>query len=135
MNVLYYNLHESIFAESDPKKQAELRRKAVTADYFLASVNAVAETGELFACDASGSRVGAFPYAAGHLILVSGVNKIVPTWDDGIRRLREFAFPLEDKRAREAYETPSNVSKIVVIEKEFTPGRIHLILVKEKLGF
>ena len=131
----YSNLHDAILAETDPAKQGELRRKSVTADYFLASINAIAQTGELFACDASGSRVGAYPFAANHLILVSGVNKIVPTWDDGIRRLREFAYPLEDKRAQEAYGMHSSVSKIVIMEQEFVPGRIKLILVKEKLGF
>jgi len=38
----------------------ELRRKSVTADYFISSANAIARTGELVACDASGSRVGAW---------------------------------------------------------------------------
>lgn len=131
----YRNMHEVILCEGDRQKQADLRRKSVTSEYFLGSVNAIAETGELFACDASGSRVGAYPYAAKHLILVSGVNKIVPTWDDGIERLRRFVFPLEDKRARAAYGAPSSISKMVIIEKESIPDRINLILVKEVLGY
>jgi len=130
----YNNLHAAALSESDQMKRMELMRKAVTADYFFASVNAIAETGELFAADASGSRVGAFPFAAKNLILVVGVNKIVPTWQDGVDRIRKFVFPLEDKRVQ-AMGMHSNVSKIVIIEAEMMPGRISLILVREKLGF
>ncbi len=130
----YNNLHAAALNESNQMRRMELMRKAVTADYFFASVNAIAETGELFAADASGSRVGAFPFAAKKLILVTGVNKIVPTWNDGVNRIREFVFPLEDKRVQ-AMGMRSHVSKIVIIETEMTKERISLILVREKLGF
>ena len=69
-------LHAKINAEDDSVKRAEIRRKSVTADYFISSANAIAQSGEIVACDAVGSRVGAWPYAAGHLILVVGINKI-----------------------------------------------------------
>ena len=131
----YENMHVSILSETDKQKQAGLRRRSVAAEYFLGSVNAIAETGELFACDASGSRVGAYPFAAGRLLLVSGVNKIVPTWQDAIARLREHAYPLENERALKAYGAPSTVGKVVIMEREIFPGRTTLILVKEKLGF
>ena len=71
-------LHAKITAENDSAKRAELRRKSVAANYFVSGANAIARTGEIVACDASGSRVGAWPFAAGHLILVVGANKIVP---------------------------------------------------------
>lgn len=131
----YKNMHLPMLTETDQRKQAELRRKSVTAEYFLGSVNAIAETGELFACDATGSRVGAYPFATGRLLLVSGVNKIVPTWQDAMARLREHAYPLEDERARKAYGAPSTIGKVVIIEREVIPGRTTLVLVKEKLGF
>lgn len=131
----YNNLHAAALSAGDAMERMELMRKAVAADYFLASVNAIAETGELFAADASGSRVGAFPFAAKKLILVSGVNKIVPTWNDAINRIRDFVYPLEDKRALAAYGAHSNVSKIVIIEAEMMKGRVSLVLIREKLGF
>lgn len=129
------NLHDSILEEKDQQKQAELRRKSVTADYFLGSVNAIAETGELVAADASGSRVGAYPFAAGKVILVSGVNKIVPTLEEAIKRVREYVYPLENERAKKAYGMGSVIGKMLIIEKEISPQRITLVLVKEKLGF
>jgi len=131
----WVSLHDRITAENDDRRRAELRRRSVTADYFISGANAIARTGEIVACDMSGSRVGAWPFAAGHLILVSGVNKIVPTLDDALRRVREYAYPLEDARARRAYGIPSRIGKCVIIANEMAEGRVTLILVGEPLGY
>jgi len=87
------------------------------------------------ACDKTGSRVGAWPYAAGHLIIISGVNKIVPSLDDALRRIREYVYPLENVRSSKAYGVPSRIGKCVILANEDTPGRTTLILVKEVLGY
>jgi L-lactate utilization protein LutB len=128
-------LHGQILKEEDEQRRAEMMREALLADYFLGSVNAIAQTGELVAADASGSRVGAYPYAAGKVILVSGVNKIVPTLEDAIRRVREYVYPLENERAKKAYGMSSVIGKMLIIEKEIFPERTTLVLVKKKLGF
>ena len=131
----WINLHEEILREKDPKKQADLRRKSVTSEYFLGSINAIAKTGELVACDATGSRVTAYPFAAKNLILVSGMNKITNSLEDAIKRVREYVYPLENERAKKAYGSGSTIGKWVIIEREIFKGRTTLILVKEKLGF
>lgn len=131
----WINLHEEILKEKDPKKQADLRRKSVTSEYFLGSINAIAKTGELVACDATGSRVTAYPFAAKNLILVSGINKITDSLEDAIKRVREYVYPLENERAKKAYGSGSTIGKWVIIEREIFKGRTTLILVKEKLGF
>jgi hypothetical protein len=128
-------LHDRITAENDDRKRAGLRRRSVTAEYFLSGVNAIARTGELVSCDRSGSRVGAWPFAAGHLVLVAGVNKIVPTLDDALRRVREYAFPLEDARSRRVYGVPSRIGKCVILAHEDVEGRVTLVLVGESLGY
>ena len=127
--------HKVITAENDDKKRAELRRKAVAADYFISSANAIARTGEIVACDATGSRVGAWPFAAGHLVLIVGINKIVPTLADALERVREYAYPLENVRAKKAYGIPSVIGKCVILSHEKSEGRVLLILVKEPLGY
>jgi LUD domain len=131
----WIDLHAVITSENDDKKRTELRRKSVTADYFISGANAIAQTGEIVACDASGSRVGAWPFAAGRLILVVGINKIVPDIGSALRRIREYAFRLEDARAKRAYGTPSSIGKCVILANEKTAGRITLILVSEALGY
>jgi len=51
------------------------------------------------------------------------------------RRIYEYCFPLEDRRARQAYGVPSGVNNVLVINKAIAPGRITAILVNEPLGF
>lgn len=128
-------VHLAITAENDDRKRAELRRKSVAADYFLSSANAIASNGEIIACDASGSRVGAWPFAAGHLILVVGINKIVPSLEEGLNRVRQYAYRLENVRAMKVYGTPSMIGKCVILAHEKNEGRITLILVRESLGY
>lgn len=128
------NLHEEVLKEKDPVKQNDLRRKMVTADYFLGSVNAISKNGELVACDASGSRVGAYLFAAKNLLLVAGTNKITDNLESAFQRVREYVFPLENARAKKIYGMNSMTAKWAIIEHE-RPNRITLILVKEKLGF
>jgi L-lactate utilization protein LutB len=132
---LWKDLSEEIKKENDQTKRQDLRRKAVVSDYFLGSVNAISKNGELVACDASGSRVGAYLFAAKNLILVSGIQKITPNLESAIKRVREYVFPLENERAKKIYGMSSATAKWVIIEKEFIPNRITIILVKEKLGF
>lgn len=129
------SVHGHITAENDDRKRSELRRKSVTADYFISGANAIAQTGEIVACDASGSRVGAWPFAAGHLILVVGVNKIVPTLEDALNRVWQYAYRLENARAQKAYGRPSMIGKCVILAHEQNEGRVTLILVKEALGY
>lgn len=127
--------HAVITAENDKEKRDELRRKGVAADWFLSGVQAIAETGEIVGCDKSGSRVGAWPHAAGHLVLVSGANKIVPTLQDALARCWEYALPMEQQRAKRVYGTSSEIGNIVVLEKAMIDGRVTLILVGEQLGY
>ena len=69
------------------------------------------------------------------MIWVVGAQKLVKDFDEGIKRLYEYSFPLEDERARKVYGMGSGVNKILVVNKEFVQGRITMIIVKEKLGF
>jgi hypothetical protein len=127
--------HAVITAENDTEKRHALRRKSVAADYFLSGVQAIVESGEVVGCDKTGSRMGAWPHAAAHLILVSGTNKIVPTVEDALRRCREYALPLENQRAQHAYGVGSYIGKHVILDREDTDGRITLVLIRQPLGY
>jgi len=131
----YYNFQSKVLAETDPQKQSDLRRQAVTADYFVASTNAVSQNGEIISADRTGSRVGAFLFGAKNLILVVGVNKITKDLDSAMQRVREFVLPLENERAQKAYGSPSKIGKWAIIEDEINPNRIQVIFIKEALGF
>jgi LUD domain len=84
---------------------------------------------------ASGSQLAPYSSGAGKVVWIVGSQKIVPTLDDGMRRVEEYALPLEDARARLTYGEGSFVGKVLTFYRESMPGRINVILVKEKLGF
>ena len=49
-------------------------------DYFLTSTNAVTMDGKLVNVDASGNRVASMIFGPSHVIVVAGVNKVVPEY-------------------------------------------------------
>src|SRR3979490_1935322 len=113
----------------------EIRRLGAAPDVMLGSVHAVTETGSLLAASMSGSQLGPYVSGAGRVILVAGPQKIVADVEEGLPRIDEYAYPLEDARAQEAYGIRSAVNKVLVINREITPGRITVVLVDEVLGF
>ena len=120
----------------DRKTQAdEIRRLSASPDVMLGSVHALTETGSLITASMGGSQLGPYVSGAGKVILVVGTQKIVPTLEEGLRRINEYAFPLEDARAQVAYGIHSGVNKILIINREVVPGRITVVLVDEVLGF
>jgi hypothetical protein len=119
----------------DRQTQAtEIRRHTASPDVMLGSVHAVTETGSLLAASMSGSQLGPYASGAGRVILVVGTQKIVSDLDAGLRRIDDYVFPLEDARAMEAYGVHSGVNKVLIINREITPGRITVVFVDEALG-
>jgi len=98
-------------------------------------VESSAVEGSVLIASASGSQLGPLVSGAGHVILVIGGQKIVADVPTGLRRIYEYCFPLEDRRAREAYGVPSGVNNILVINRAITPNRISAVLVRQSLGF
>ncbi|MCX9012415.1 MAG: lactate utilization protein [Candidatus Methanoperedens sp.] len=130
------NLKGEILAEKDPVKQMELRKKSVTAEYMAGSVHAVVETGEVLVVNATGSSIPGYSFSSDNVIWVVGTQKIVPTVDEGFKRLREYCFPLEDKRMKSIGYAGSALGKYLLFEREINPNRkVTLIFVNEKLGF
>jgi len=120
----------------DRKTQSdEIRRLSASPDVMLGSVHAVTETGTLVTASNSGSQLGPYASGAGRVILVVGTQKIVSHLEEGLRRIDEYSFPLEDARAQAAYGIHSGVNKVLVINREIFPGRITVVLVDEVLGF
>jgi L-lactate utilization protein LutC len=131
------NLHATILAETDKTKQAALREQSVFSDFYLCSVHAITEEGELLIASASGSQLPALAFTAKNIIIVAGAQKIVPALADAFDRLKTYVFPLEDKRMKEVGMGGSTIAKILIVAKEPTwMGRkVHLIFVNEVLGF
>ena len=131
----FESLRPRILSMDRKTRADEIRRLGSAPDVMLGSVHAVTETGSLLAASMGGSQLGPYVSGAGRVILVVGTQKIVSDLEDGLRRINEFAFPLEDARAQAAYGIHSGVSKVLIINREITPGRITVVFVDEVLGF
>ena len=113
----------------------EMRRLSAAPDVMLGSVAAVTGTGSLIAASASGSQLGPYVSGAGHVILIVGKQKIVADLEAGLRRLYDVVYPMEEARAQAAYGVSTAVNKVLIINREFRPGRMTVVLVDEALGF
>ena len=74
------------------------------------------------------------PWDAANVIFVVGAQKLVPDPDEAREHIYEHSLPLEDARAYAAYGQNSVVGKILEIHQE-TPGRIHVVLIRQVVGF
>jgi LUD domain len=131
----YAALRPRIWSMDRETEAHEIRRLGAAPDVMLGSVHAVTETGSLLAASMSGSQLGPYASGAGRVIFVVGTQKIVPDLEEGLLRINEYAYRLEDARAQATYGVHSAVNKVLVINREITPGRITVVLVDEVLGF
>ena len=130
-------------------EQREIFSKAVLADYYLMSSNAITLDGELINIDGTGNRVACLTYGPKNVIMIVGMNKVVNDVEDGIKRVRNFASPPNTLRL--GLKTPCSMtgrcgncygdtcicSQIVVTRRQSAAmrGRIKIILVGESLGY
>jgi hypothetical protein len=125
----------------------ERRRRGMTADLMIASVNAITLDGKLVNLDGMGNRVAAMAFGPKKVILVVGVNKVAPDLDSAIARVRHYAAPVNAIRlgiSTPCVETglcadcrsPQRICNIwSIIEGHMIKDRIHVKLVGENLGY
>jgi hypothetical protein len=131
--------------KTDEEKQ-ELIRKTFSADVFLSGTNAVTEDGKLYNVDMTGNRVGAMFIGPKKVIVVTGVNKIVPDIEAAEKRVKYWVAPQNAKRLNmktPCVETgvcgdcssPQRICNIhVALVKKPSRTEVVVILVGEQLG-
>lgn len=131
------NLHEEILKETDPEKQALLRKTSVLSDFYLGSVHALTEEGEMIIASNTGSQLPHIVFTSTNLIFVVSSKKITKDLSEGMKRLEETVFPLENERITKIYGSGTQISKIVIFKKEnLHMGRkVHVFIIKEDFGF
>jgi hypothetical protein len=130
-----YDSVRSRLAALDRATQArQMAKLGAAPDYILGSAHAVTDAGEIIVGSGSGSQLGGYAYAAGHVILVIGYQKLVRDLDEGLRRVREYSLPREHARMHSLGRPGSLLAKTLIIHQE-PSSRITVILVPETLGF
>jgi L-lactate utilization protein LutC len=132
----WVNLKDAILAENNPEVQGKLRAQSVLAPYFLGSIHAISETGEIVVASGSGSQIPSYAFSSKNVIWVAGTQKIVPTLDAALKRVREYALPQEDKRMKSLGRPGSAITKLLIIEAEpaMLQRNVNLILVNHLVG-
>ena len=145
----YKWLRPAIAATHEREERTRRRRQAVTADWLVGGVNAITLAGEIVNVDGSGNRLAGYAFGAGKVILVAGVNKVVPDLAAALDRIRNTAAVQECRKLEK--NTPCAVTgrcdndacrgperqcgKILIIENEKIAGRITVVLIGQALGF
>lgn len=131
-----YKSVRSEYMALDKNTQADRIRELRSApEVIVGSVHAVTERGEVLVASNTGSQIPGYSYAAGKVIWLVGTQKIVKNMDEAFKRLTEYVVPLEEQHMQEQYGVGTNLSKILIINKEKVKNRIFLIFINEVLGF
>ena len=112
----------------------EMKAIAGQPDYALGSVHAITRDGTLVIASASGSQLASYAWGAANVIFVVGAQKLVAGLEEAHERIVEHSLPLEDARAYAAYGQNSRVGKVLEIHQE-DPGRVHVVLIRQSVGF
>ncbi len=132
----YNAVRDKLYSMDRKTQYIEMQKLGAAPEYAVGSVHAVTEDGHILIASNTGSQLPAYVYGSAHVIWVVGAQKIVKDTDSGIKRIYDYVLPLESERAHKAYNVPgSAVNKLLIINKEVTPNRLTIILVKEVLGF
>ena len=125
----------------------EIFRQSFLSDAYVTSTNAITENGEIYNVDGNGNRVAAMLYGPDKVIIVAGVNKIVPNVEEAIIRTKEYASPINAKRLNK--ETPCTkigrcvecnsdnriCNEYTLIKRQIDKNRIHVIFLNDNLGY
>ena len=122
-------------------------KKSFLADFYLMSTNAITMDGELFNIDGLGNRTAALIYGPDKVFVITGMNKVCPDLDSAIKRSRNIAAPENCLRLDKNTPcskvgkcmdctSPDNIcSQFVYTRTSGIPGRIHVILIGENIGY
>lgn len=129
------------------EEMLEKYREGYHADVFVSSTNAITRTGELVNIDCTGNRTSSIVFGPKKVIIIAGVNKIVDTVEEGMKRAKSVA-PLNARRI--THKTPCAVDckctdckvqpRICNVTSilhgcHYFPKRISVVVVPENLGY
>ena len=130
----YESARNKMFALDFATQAQEMKMIGGQPDFALGSVHAVTRDGTLVIASASGSQLASYAWGAPNVIFVVGAQKLVPNLEAAHERIYQHSLLLEDARAYAAYGQHSSVGKVLEIHQE-APGRIHVVIIRQLVGF
>jgi hypothetical protein len=83
------------------------RKLMASPEYVIGSVHAITHQRQVLIASGSGSQLAGYAFGASQIIWVVGAQKIVQNVDEGLRRIWEYSYPLENERMQTLYGTGS----------------------------
>jgi len=130
-----------------PEEGLARRRQGMTADFMIASSNAVTLDGKLVNLDGMGNRVAAMAFGPKKVILMVGMNKVTPDLESAMAKVKHYAAPVNNIRLglkNPCVETglcsdcksPTRICNMwSIIEGHMIEKRIHVKLIGESMGY
>jgi len=129
------------------EEQDAIRRKAMNADVYICSSNALTLDGKLVNIDGTGNRVGAMVFGPRRVIIIVGVNKLTENLHTALERIKTKACPPNARRLKKKTpcaetdqcpdcSSPDRMCNVTTII-EGKPGSLEMnvIIVGEELGY
>lgn len=123
-------------------------KKCLTTEIYITSINALSETGEIVNIDGTGNRVAGSLFGHKKVYFVTGINKLVPTLEDAIWRVRNIVAPQNAMRLQlrtpcaqkgnRCYDcsSPDRICNGMIIHfKKMNDIDMEIVLIDEQLGF
>lgn len=134
-------------SEYTPETIKGFYEKSFSANAFIMGTNAITLDGILVNVDGLGNRVSSLIFGPDRVFVIAGMNKVVPTVDGALERIRNMASPPNTIRLEK--DTPCAktgkcgnclspdciCNQIVYTRRSREYERIQVILVGESLGF
>ncbi len=149
-----YNYIDRYDSSLDRKAVQQLFVRALSADAYVTSSNAITEDGKLFNVDGNGNRIAAICFGPESVIVIAGKNKIVKDIQAAQLRVKTVAAPQNCVRlSKNTYCAKTGAcvaagenfggcgsdgricSTYVVTSHQSNAGRIKVILVNDNLGY
>jgi hypothetical protein len=130
-----------------PEEGLERRRQGLTADFMIASSNAITLDGKLVNLDGMGNRVACMAFGPKKVVLLVGMNKVAPDLESAMARVKHYAAPINNIRYGfknpcvetglcSDCKTPQRACNMwSIIEGHMLKNRIHVKLIGEHLGY
>lgn len=150
-------LYESLSTHNqviDPKQSTDnddflrIAKACLAAEVFVTSVNGLSETGVLVNLDGTGNRVAGSLFGHRKVYYIIGRNKIAPTVEQTIWRVRNIAAPQNARRLQlrtpcaikgdRCYNcaSPDRICNGLLVQmKKMNDIAMEVILIDEELGF
>ena len=141
-----YTVYDRADAKNEEEKKAVVQ-KAFGCDWFISGTNAITEDGILVNVDGNSNRVACLAYGPEHVIMIVGMNKVTRDVEAAIKRVRNEAAPINAQRfpintpckktgsCADCKSVDTICCQMLITRFEHHPGRVHVILVNDELGF